>query len=149
MLADDRYHINELDLLRTLKARKAKRFAATTTIVTNNIRIFNLPTFDLCAMDYVDFIKWENVTEPPLTERFSDVMIVEAIVNPAIIQEVILPIIKGFPCHTQATELIVKVVKEAAAAVCGPSRRDGFIRNRLKSRNLIPVFNTKHDYPLL
>ncbi|GBM43474.1 hypothetical protein AVEN_9435-1 [Araneus ventricosus] len=83
-------------------------------------------------MDYVDLIKWENVTEPPLTERFSDDMIAEAIVNPAIIQEAILPTIKGFPCHT-------RIVTETAAAVCGPSR------NRLKSQNLIPVFNTKHD----
>ncbi|GBL71787.1 hypothetical protein AVEN_63262-1 [Araneus ventricosus] len=98
-------------------------------------------------MDYVDLIKWENVTEPPLTERFSDDMIAEAIiVNSAIIQEAILHTIKGFPCHTQATERIVKVVIKAAAAVCRPSRRDGVIRNRLKSRNLIPVFSTKHDY---
>ncbi|GBN00463.1 hypothetical protein AVEN_131017-1 [Araneus ventricosus] len=108
--------------------------------------IFNLPAFDLCATDYADLIKWENVTEPPPTRRFSDDMIAEAIVNPAIIQEAILPIFKGFPCHTQATERIVKVITDGAAAVCGPSRRDGFIRNRLKLRNLIPVFSTKHDY---
>ncbi|GBN48246.1 hypothetical protein AVEN_184247-1 [Araneus ventricosus] len=91
-------------LRRILKASKVKRSAATTTIATNNIRIFNLPAFDLCEMDYVYFIKWENMTEPPLTERFSDGMIAEAIVNPAIIQEVILRTIKGFPYHTQATE---------------------------------------------
>ncbi|GBN07096.1 hypothetical protein AVEN_25021-1 [Araneus ventricosus] len=85
MLADDRNHIRELALRRILKAREVKWSAATTTIATNNIRIFNLPAFDLCAMDYVDLIKWENMTEPPLTERFSDDMIAEAIVNPAII----------------------------------------------------------------
>ncbi|GBO10867.1 hypothetical protein AVEN_122899-1 [Araneus ventricosus] len=146
MLADARNHIRELALRRILKARKVKRFATTTTIAMNNIRIFKLPAFGLCAMDYVDLIKWENVTEPPLTERFSDDMIAEAIVKPAIIQEAMLPAIKGFTFHTQATERIVKVVTEAAAAVCGPSRGDGFMRNRLKSRNLIPVFNTKHDY---
>ncbi|GBN90166.1 hypothetical protein AVEN_89843-1 [Araneus ventricosus] len=134
---------------RILKALNVKRSAATTAIATNNIRISNLsnlPAFDLRAMDYVDLIKWYNVIEPPLTERFSDDMISEAIVNPAIIQEAILPTVKGFFCHTQATERIVKVVTEAAAAVCRPSRKDGFIKNRLKSRNLIPVFNTKHDY---
>ncbi|GBM05432.1 hypothetical protein AVEN_94734-1 [Araneus ventricosus] len=100
-------------------------------------------------MDYVDLIKWENVTEPRLTERFSDDIIAEAIVNPAVIKETILPTIKGFPSHTQATERIVKVVRETAASICGPTRTDGFIRNRLKLRNLIPVFNTKHDYRLL
>ncbi|GBL87709.1 hypothetical protein AVEN_81330-1 [Araneus ventricosus] len=146
MLADDRNHLRELALRRILKASKVKRSAATTTITTNNIRIFYLTAFNLCAMGYVDLIKWENVTEPPLIERFSDDMIAEAIVNPAIIQEAILPTIKRFPCHSQATERIVKVVTEAIAAVCLPSRRGGFIRNRLKSRNLIPVFNTKHEY---
>ncbi|GBN62049.1 hypothetical protein AVEN_201250-1 [Araneus ventricosus] len=146
MLADDRNHIRELALRRIMKARKVKMSAAITTITTNNIRIFNLPAFGLCAIYYVDLIKWENETESPLTERFSDDMIAEAIVHRAIIQETILPTIKGFPSHTQATERIVKVVKEAASAVCGPTRRDAFIRNRLKSRNLIPVFNTKHNY---
>ena len=149
MLADDRNHIRELALRRILKARKDKRSAVTSNTVTNNIRIFNLPSFDLSATDYVDLIKWENVTEPPLTERFSDDMISEAIVNPAIIPTVILPTIKGFPCHTQATERIVKIVTEASAAVCGPYIRDGFIRNRLESRNLMPVFNTKRDYHTL
>ncbi|GBN44487.1 hypothetical protein AVEN_200278-1 [Araneus ventricosus] len=115
MLADDRNSIRKLALRRILKARKVKRSAATTTIATNNIRIFILPAFDLCAMDYVDLIKWENATEPALTERFSDDKITEAIVNRTIIQEAVLPTIKGLPCHPQAAELIVKVVTEAAA----------------------------------
>ncbi|GBO11656.1 hypothetical protein AVEN_86796-1 [Araneus ventricosus] len=97
MLAEDKNHKRELALRRILKARKVKQSDATTTIATNNIRIFNLSAFDLRAMDYVGLIKWENVTEPPLTERFSDDMVTEAIVNPAIIQEAILPTIKGFP----------------------------------------------------
>ncbi|GBM00084.1 hypothetical protein AVEN_176346-1 [Araneus ventricosus] len=80
MLADDRNHIRELALL--MKARKVKRSAATTNIATNNICIFNLPAFDLCEMDHVDLIKWENVTEPPPTERFSDDVIAEAICKP-------------------------------------------------------------------
>ncbi|GBL88202.1 hypothetical protein AVEN_117788-1 [Araneus ventricosus] len=71
MLANDRNHIRKLALRRILKTRKVKRSAATTTIATDNIRIFKLPAFDLCAMDYVDLIKWENVIEPSLTERFS------------------------------------------------------------------------------
>ncbi|GBN07150.1 hypothetical protein AVEN_149609-1 [Araneus ventricosus] len=102
-LTDDRNYIRELALPRILKALKIKRSAAATTIATNNIRFFNLPPFDLCAMVYVNLIKWENVKEPPLTERFSDDMIAEAIVNPPIFQESVLPTIKRFPCHTQAT----------------------------------------------
>ncbi|GBM77512.1 hypothetical protein AVEN_234712-1 [Araneus ventricosus] len=81
MQADDRNHIRELTLRRILKARKLKGSAATSTIATNNIRIFNLSAFGLCAMDYMDFIKWDNVTEPPLTKKFSEAMIAEAIVS--------------------------------------------------------------------
>ncbi|GBN79351.1 hypothetical protein AVEN_145170-1 [Araneus ventricosus] len=128
MLADDRNHIRESALRRILKARKVKWSAATTNIAPNIIRMFILTAFGICAMDYMDLIKWENVTEPPLTERFSGHMLAEEIVKPAIIMVAILPTIKGFPCHTQATERIVKVVMEAAAAVCGPSRRDGFYK---------------------
>lgn len=146
MIADDRNHVKELALRRILKARKAKRSALNQTNTMHNVRTFNLPAFDLSATDYVDLIKWENVTEPPLTERFSDDMISEAIVNTSIISSSILPTFKGFPCHSQATERIVKTVTEASAAVCGSYRRDGFIRNRLESRNLMPAFNTKCDY---
>lgn len=146
MLADNRNHVRELALRRILKARNVKRSNSTSPTLMRNIRIFNLPEFDLCATDYVDLIKWEHVTEPPLTERFSDEMISKAIVNPTIILATILPTFKGFPCHTQATERIVKIVTEASTAVCGQIRRDGFIRNCLKSRNLMPAFNTKRDY---
>ncbi|GBO22924.1 hypothetical protein AVEN_119397-1 [Araneus ventricosus] len=62
MLADYRNHVRESALRRILKARKVKRSAGTTTIVTNNSHIFNLPAFDICATDYVDLIKLENVT---------------------------------------------------------------------------------------
>lgn len=48
----------------------------------NNILIANLPSFGLNAIDYVDLIKWENVAEPPLSERLNYYMISEALVNP-------------------------------------------------------------------
>jgi hypothetical protein len=37
----------------------------------------------------------------------------------------------------------VKLVTEAAAAVCGQDTRDGFIRARLYHREEMPVFTTK------
>lgn len=143
MLADDRSHIKELALRRIQKARKIERSS------TNNIRIFKVPVFDLSAKDYVDLISWETMTEPPATKSLNDDIISNALVNPSIIQETILFSLKKFPCHTQATERAVKIVTEASSAVCGPYRRDGFIKNRLESRKLMPVFNTKRDYRVL
>ena len=46
-------------------------------------------------------------------------------------------------CHTQSTERCVKLVTEAAAAVCGHEARDGYIRAQLQHREAMPVFSTK------
>lgn len=51
-----------------------------------------------------------------------------------------------FPCHSQAVERCVKIVTEAALAVSGYEARDGFILGKLKSRSMMPKFNTKKDY---
>ena len=48
-----------------------------------------------------------------------------------------------FSIHTQSTECCIKQVTEAAAAVVGQDRQDGFLRARLHSREGIPVFKTK------
>ena len=53
-----------------------------------------------------------------------------------------------FPCHTQAVERCVKVVTEASAAVCDEKSRDGFIRTRLASRELMPTLESKRDFHL-
>ena len=51
-----------------------------------------------------------------------------------------------FPCHTQSVERCVKLVTEAASAVCGPEARHGFIRCKLQARALMPKFESKLDY---
>ena len=51
--------------------------------------------------------------------------------------------IDKFPCHTQSVERHVKLVTEAAAAVCRPEARDGFIRSKIKARGIMPKFETK------
>ena len=52
---------------------------------------------------------------------------------------------ESFPCHTQGA-ICVKLVTEATAAVCGAKNRDGFIGARLRSRELLPTFESKKDY---
>ena len=50
-----------------------------------------------------------------------------------------------FTTHHQAAECCVKQVTEAAAAVVGQERRDGFVRARVHSRQQMPMFKTKKD----
>ena len=50
-----------------------------------------------------------------------------------------------FFIHTQSTERCVKLVTEAAAAVVGQERRDGYIRSKLVHREAMPSFRSKQD----
>ena len=50
------------------------------------------------------------------------------------------------PCHNQAVKRRIKVVTEASMLVCGFERRDGLIRQKLKSRKLMKCFNTKKQF---
>src|SRR6218665_3800626 len=51
-----------------------------------------------------------------------------------------------FPCYTQAVERRVKLVTQAATTVCGQNSRDGFIRVRVASQQLMPTFKSKRDF---
>ena len=50
------------------------------------------------------------------------------------------------PCHNQAVERHVKLVAEASMLVAGFERRDGMIRQKIKSRKLMPSSNTKKRF---
>ena len=50
------------------------------------------------------------------------------------------------PCHNQAVERHIKVVTEVSMLVSVFERRDGFIRQKLKSRKLMKRYNTKKQF---
>ena len=50
------------------------------------------------------------------------------------------------PCHNQAVERHIKLVTEASAAVTGFEKRDGLIRQKIRSRRLMKAFNTKKQF---
>lgn len=125
MLADNRQHVRELALRKILKIRK-------TTSGFAVLRIFKIPTLNLNAEDYINLIDWKTMTKPPLTKNINTEIISQAITKPQIVQNEILKNIKKLPCHTQATKKGVKLVTEASSAVCGPIRKKGFIKNKLK-----------------
>lgn len=139
MLNDERKQIRELALRRILSIRER-------TSGFSPIRVFKLPTFNFNAADYIDLIYWEKPSEPPLIKLISSETIIDAIADHEIIESNILCKFRLMPCHTQATERCIKVVTASCSAVCGPERREGWIRNKLESCRIMPVFNSKKDY---
>lgn len=136
MITDERKYIRELGMRRILRAQ-SERYG---------LRKFIIPAFNLEARDYIDLVDWQSIeiTEPPLLAEISEDQI-EMFVASGDVPLVDFP---RYPCHTQAVERSVKPVTEASSAVCGFKGRDGFIRIRLESRQIMPYFNTKSDYNL-
>ena len=70
MITDDRRHVRELGLRRIMRARANKQPKRP----KNGIRVFQVPTFNMDAEDYIELIDWQSgtVTEPPVTKLLSD-----------------------------------------------------------------------------
>ncbi|KAK0069077.1 hypothetical protein Bpfe_001259 [Biomphalaria pfeifferi] len=135
MVTDDRDHIKQLGLRRILKARQEQK---------TGIRKFCIPRLNFDSTDYVDLINWQEaeVTAPPLLANIPMSEITSRIHDQ---NNIMLPIIQ-VPCHTQAVERHVKLVTEASQSVCGERVRNGFIKNRILSRQQMTAFNQKTDY---
>ena len=82
------------------------------------------------------------ISEPPVIKAMIDAERKELITS-EVTQTVSFP---KFPCHTQAVERHVKLVTEVAKTVCGQKSRDGFIRARVASRQLMQTFESKRDF---
>ena len=54
--------------------------------------------------------------------------------------------LENYPCHSQVVARCVKLVSDAAGAVCGQKQRIGFTRTRISSRQCMPNFETKTQY---
>lgn len=137
MLADERKDIRQLACSKILKSRSEIRAG---------IRRFIIPELNFEAEDYIDLIKWDDVevTEPPLTKSWLQEKFKEVAEAGAGLEETILKL----PCHTQAVERCIKLVTEASQSVYGEKARDGFIRARIQSRNIMPKFEKKSDFSL-
>jgi len=136
MISDERRHIRELAVRRILRARSE----------SYGIRQFVTLPINFEAQHYIDIIDWQaaQVTELPI---LANITLDELEMFVASGDVPVIDFAK-FPCHTQAVERYVKMVREASVAVCGSVARDGFIRNRLESRKHMPYFETKADYKI-
>ena len=112
---------------------------------SGQIRRFKDPAkLNFDAVEYFDMIDWAvcPISEPPVIKAMTDAELRDLITT-EVTPNVIFP---KFPCHTQAVERHVKLVSEAAKAVCGQKSRDGFIRARIASQQLMPTFELKRDF---
>ena len=102
-----------------------------------------MPDINFQAKSYPDLIDWKKASfsEPPMTMSLSREEVLAFVDKPLIIP--------GFNCHTQAVERAIKLVTEAAGLVIGEEARDGFIRQKVRSRKEIGRCHTKEFFPKL
>ena len=103
------------------------------------IRPFKPPKIYRNAKSYYKLVDMrdEFLTEPPILINYTDEEIIDIRKNRLILKH---------PCHSQAVERAIKVVSEASSQVVGFKRRDGHIRQKLKSRSQQKRFNAKKDF---
>ena len=99
------------------------------------VRLFKKPLINFKAPSYYQMTplsQWK--TPPPVLKHFN---------NDFIKSLEKIPLKLEFECHSQNIEKHVKTVTEAAGAVCGHHRRDGHIRNKIKSQKLMKSYTSK------
>merc|ERR1712179_550911 len=104
------------------------------------IRDVHVPALRWQAKSYHTMIDWTDSleSEPPYIAHFSDQDVVNILDRPLQVPRWIN--------NTQAVERGIKAVTEACTAVTGHLERDGYIKQRMHSRKLMPKFNTKRDF---
>ena len=105
------------------------------TIGDSSPRPFRAPKLNWDAKSVREIQDWSDVTEPLITSSILTDQLSQFISTPLKLPKI--------PCHTQSCERAVKEVSCASAHVFGEERRDGFIRARMESRELLPVNETK------
>ena len=101
-----------------------------------SVKVFKKPIINFKASSYEMTPSSQWRTQPPVLKEYNNTLIRS-------LEQILLRL--DFECHSQNIERHVKTVTEAAAAVCGHNRRNGNIRNKIKSRKLMKSFvSTKY-----
>ena len=99
------------------------------------VRLFKKPLIDFKAPSYYQMTPLSHwKTPPPALKGFNNNFIKS-------LEQI--PLKLEFECHSQNIEGHVKTVTEPAGAICGHDRRDGHIRNKIKSQKLMKSYTSK------
>ena len=110
----------------------------------SNNRHFQLPPLNCCANSLIELLDVPALwSPPPILSQFTK----DKVKNLAISGQM-CALFCEIPCHSQAVERHVCLVSKASKAVCGEDKRDGMIRNILKSQKENPFFDSKRQYNL-
>ena len=92
-----------------------------------------VPQVNFQAKSYHEMvnINASNVFEPPLLQHLTD----------DDIESIRSPVKFLHPCHNQAVEWHTKLVSEASLSVCGFTKGDGIICQKLRSRKVMKSYN--------
>ena len=102
------------------------------------IRLFHVPIINMKADVYYNLANIETCSQqPPAIAHLTNDSIEECRMKPLLLY---------YPCHNHTVERHVKLDTEASLQVVGFKRRDGFIRQKIKSRSLMKSFDTKMQF---
>ena len=128
-LCDDDVNLRKFAVNKILEKRGSLEFGDT------SVREFHRPIINKEASCLQELINWSDLHEPNFTCSLSTGEIINLVDN-----KLELP---SYPNHGQSIERIVKEVSNAAKKVFGFERRDGYIRAKIKSRDIMPKQTSK------
>ena len=131
LLASSSIQDRSFAVKKILELRGVKEFGDT------SVRPRKTPKLNLSATSLPELIDWKSgeVDEPVFTCSMSQSEVKGFIEKPFSPPK--------FSSHTQSTERCVKLMTEAASAVCGREARDAYTIARIQHREVMPVFTTK------
>ena len=105
----------------------------------NKVRKFVVKELNLQARHFYEMtdIMCDEVEEPPLTRSYTEDEILSFKTSPLQLHH---------PCHNQAVERHIKLVSKASSTVATFERRDGLIRQQIRSRKLMKKFDSEKDF---
>ena len=108
---------------------------------TTTVRKFLIPKLNVKAKAFHKMVNLDlqGLEEPPLTRHLSDGEVEDIRINPLKLDH---------PCHNQGVERHIKLVTEASSSVATFDRRDGMIRQRIRSRKLMKMFESKKQFTM-
>ena len=144
MLRDGDEQIRSMTVTKVIALRKVlvQSFAAEGSFSSERgssfLRLFHPPTINAKADVYYQLADIETCSQQTRP--------IAHLTNGSIEDRQMKPLLLYYFCHNQTVELHVKLVAEASAQVARFERRNGIIRQKIKSCSLMKKFDTKMQF---